>query len=256
MKSPFPGMDPFIEADYWQDFHLSMIAEMKRQLVPQLPDKYQLTAELNVASRDFMSGDDSSYRPDVGIIGDDQTSSGSTEEIGKVYGVTTEPTTIRKKTETKQRYLTIRTKKSKKLITAIEVLSPTNKEGKGLQQYKMKRADYINSGTNLVEIDFLRGGRRPYQEAGLPYSVYQVVSVENGDIFKTWSIEIDGVLPTIPVPLAYGDAPLILNLQEVFKEVYAYSSYDQTYNLNELRPKPTLEEIKVLKIYIPVDLDV
>ena len=36
-KCPFPGMDPFIEADDWQDFHLTLTAEIKRQLSPQLP---------------------------------------------------------------------------------------------------------------------------------------------------------------------------------------------------------------------------
>src|SRR5215208_3853103 len=41
MKSPFPGMDPFIEAfGLWEDFHDDLIAEIKRVLAQQLPRGY------------------------------------------------------------------------------------------------------------------------------------------------------------------------------------------------------------------------
>src|SRR5438128_843200 len=41
MKSPFPGMDPFIEAcDLWEDFHDDLIVEIKRALTAQLPPGY------------------------------------------------------------------------------------------------------------------------------------------------------------------------------------------------------------------------
>src|SRR5262249_46533521 len=41
MKSPFPGMDPFIEGSgLWEDFHDDLIAEIKRVLAEQLPRGY------------------------------------------------------------------------------------------------------------------------------------------------------------------------------------------------------------------------
>src|SRR5205809_479340 len=41
MKSPFPGMDPFIEGcGLWGDFHHSLIQEIKRDLNNHLPEKY------------------------------------------------------------------------------------------------------------------------------------------------------------------------------------------------------------------------
>jgi hypothetical protein len=41
MKSPFPGMDPYIEAfGLWGDFHGDLIGEIKRSLAPRLPERY------------------------------------------------------------------------------------------------------------------------------------------------------------------------------------------------------------------------
>src|SRR6516225_1657744 len=41
MKTPFPGMDPYIEqCGLWADFHDDLIAEIKRSLAAQLPERY------------------------------------------------------------------------------------------------------------------------------------------------------------------------------------------------------------------------
>src|SRR5438552_3461082 len=41
MKSPFPGMDPFIEmCGMWEDFHDKLIGEIERVLAPELPKGY------------------------------------------------------------------------------------------------------------------------------------------------------------------------------------------------------------------------
>jgi hypothetical protein len=36
MKSPFPGMDPFLE-QFWGDVHARMIVYLSDQLQPQMP---------------------------------------------------------------------------------------------------------------------------------------------------------------------------------------------------------------------------
>ena len=38
MKSPFPGMDPYLER-HWRDVHASLIIYARDQLQPQLPRK-------------------------------------------------------------------------------------------------------------------------------------------------------------------------------------------------------------------------
>src|SRR5258708_12454227 len=43
MKSPFPGMDPFIEAfDLWGDFHDKLIGDLERVLSERVPERYVL----------------------------------------------------------------------------------------------------------------------------------------------------------------------------------------------------------------------
>src|SRR5437867_2890245 len=41
MNSPFPGMDPYIEAcGLWGDFDSSLVVGISRQLAEQLPERY------------------------------------------------------------------------------------------------------------------------------------------------------------------------------------------------------------------------
>ena len=41
MKSPFPGMDPFIEeAGLWEDFHHNLITDIQRALARIAPSRY------------------------------------------------------------------------------------------------------------------------------------------------------------------------------------------------------------------------
>src|SRR6266516_4533327 len=41
MKSPFPGMDPFVEScGLWGDFHLALIAKIMDSLADVVPDRY------------------------------------------------------------------------------------------------------------------------------------------------------------------------------------------------------------------------
>ena len=52
-------------------------------------------------------------------------------------------------------------KSGHRVVTAIEVLSPTNKRpGEGQRLYVQKRADQQSAAVNTVEIDLLRGGQR------------------------------------------------------------------------------------------------
>ena len=41
MRSPFPGMDPYIESfGLWEDFHTKLIGEMERNLSSLVPERY------------------------------------------------------------------------------------------------------------------------------------------------------------------------------------------------------------------------
>src|ERR671932_568899 len=40
MPSPFPGMDPYLEGDMWQEFHETLASAIRAQLMPRLRPKY------------------------------------------------------------------------------------------------------------------------------------------------------------------------------------------------------------------------
>src|SRR5262245_26456984 len=47
MPSPFPGMDPYLEAhDIWQDFHNALAGEIRNELNPTLPRPYYARLEM------------------------------------------------------------------------------------------------------------------------------------------------------------------------------------------------------------------
>lgn len=70
-RSPFPGMDPFIEKHRWRNFHLSFLARCKDFLAVQLPERYVIFAEENVIAKDLIFGKRNDYVPDLGIIESD-----------------------------------------------------------------------------------------------------------------------------------------------------------------------------------------
>ena len=62
----------------------------------------------------------------------------------------------------KQRYLEIRTPDDERVVTIIEVLSPSNKNSGGdYDVYVSKRNQVLRSQIHFVEIDLRRGGNRP-----------------------------------------------------------------------------------------------
>ena len=60
MRSPFPGMDPFIESfGLWEDFHSKLIGEMERTLSSVVPDRYVVrTGERSYVAIGSPSGDE------------------------------------------------------------------------------------------------------------------------------------------------------------------------------------------------------
>ena len=68
----------------------------------------------------------------------------------------------------------IRDRVGNDLVTAIEMLSPANKEMPGLGQYVRKRNVYLRSRANLLEIDLLRHGTGSVETPGLLATTYLV----------------------------------------------------------------------------------
>src|SRR5438445_8902399 len=70
MRSPFPGMDPYIEAfGLWEDFHHNFITEIQGAISAVLPERYVVRAgERSYVVLSARNGEDEFLtQPDVGV---------------------------------------------------------------------------------------------------------------------------------------------------------------------------------------------
>ena len=159
MPSPFPGMDPFIESQKWEDFHASYVGMLRELLVPRVRPRYIVDVERYV----YVNREEEEV---VRIIAPDalvaDTGRDWRESAATAGTVTLQPVKHRMRLPRRgQPYLVIRTRRKETVVTVIELLSPWNKTPEaGVAEYLAKRANVLQSSANVVEFDLLRGGER------------------------------------------------------------------------------------------------
>ncbi len=181
MPSPFPGMDPFIEDQEWNDFYASInvvIAELLGQQVA--PDN-------------------------VVRIAKDSNSDHAAQQA---------------------RHLVIRNCATKQTVTALRIITPTEKES-GNESYLAWRQQALASRANLVEMDLLRSGSRLLSHGTLPSSDYLILasrtSKQQTEVYP-WTIRQK--MPTIAIPLRPDECDVPFDLQIAFTTVYDRARYD------------------------------
>jgi hypothetical protein len=156
--------------------------------------------------------------------------------------------------ERREPYLEIRTTgdEGERLVTAIEVLSPSDKTPgeRGRELYLRKQREVLESRTHLVEIDLLRGGRHTtavpldrLREAVGPCDYH--VAIHRSDRFEDFlldPIRLPDPLPEIAVPLLPGDPDVAVDLQELFNRAYDVGPYRRRIRYRETSPVPPLPE--------------
>lgn len=240
MRSPFPGMDPFIEVSHlWEDFHGKLISEIERVLSGKVPDRYVVrTGERSYVALAYPADEDEghSFLPDVAVTAS-RTRARATRKPKSQPGGTAvhaEPVTMRAivRTEYRETFLEIRqTNPEHKLVTGIEVLSPSNKRpgSKGRRLYIRKRLAYLAGKANLVEIDLLRGGKRMPMVSPWPDSPYYLLvhRKKQSSRCSVWPVTFTAPLPPLPIPLTPPDEDVILELQPLIAEIYSRSRYER-----------------------------
>lgn len=228
MPSPFPGMDPYLEGSLWTTLHFTLAAEIVRQLSPKLRPRYvalpveHFTLEITQGA---ISSTVNTY-PDVGIAETKRTA-----HRGAAANLVATPP-LRMATIIPEQVphvsIEIRDAQERRLVTAIEILSPTNKRGEGYTEYVTKRWHLLRSDTHLLEIDLLRRGTRVPMQKSLPAGQYFVFlsRVEERPIILVWPITLQQSLPTVPIPLLSGDADVLLDLQAAFTAAYDLLGYE------------------------------
>jgi hypothetical protein len=137
-------------------------------------------------------------------------------------------------------FLEIRDRANRKLVTVLELLSPSNKHpGPDREQYLAKRQRLLTSSVHLVELDLWRGGPRLPIENLPPCDYCVMVSrYEDRPNVGLWPLGLRDKLPTIPIPLLAQERAA-LDLQSALHQVYDAAGYEDYIYTHE--PSPPLQ---------------
>lgn len=226
MSSPFPGMDPYLEA-FWRDVHASLVLYARDQLQPQFGGRFKARVEERlVIDRE---GEAVSYfYPDVRIVRLANRDS-STQPSGTAVA---EPYVVEFEEQQTETYIKV-VDAAGRVVTIVEFLSPANKvSADGFAEYQRKQREVTSEGINLVEIDLLRSGRRVFQGAlnrlpkGADAPYFACVRRGHARRYEIYPIHLRTPLPTIRVPLGPDDADVSLDLQKLVRAAYDNGAYD------------------------------
>jgi len=226
-------MDPYLEGDLWLTVHTDLCGEIARQLSPKVRPKYVAlsTRRVVLAPPDESEGLNGVRLPDVGVLTARPTSGATAAAVAPM------PVLLRAAFPEPIPHISveIRDVAQRRLVTCIEVLSPTNKRGTGLKEYEAKRLQICSGATHLVEIDLVRVGARFPTSDPLPPAPYFVFisRAEQRTRVEAWAILLERPLPSVPVPLLPGDADVSLDLQQALTTVYDIIGYDELVDYSQ-----------------------
>jgi hypothetical protein len=216
-------MDPYLEdAALWEGFHHRLIGVLDELLTLRVPPAFYVEQQAAVYILEPGVRQRPPIRPDLFLVEAGPITTGG-RTTATVERPITEPTivTARYPEEMRQRYLEIRDATSHRVVTVIELLSPTNKTpGAGRDAFVRKRHDVMASSTHWLEIDLLREGERPPEVAD--QSDYYALLRRGGaaEQLEIWFCNLRDELPVIAVPLTSSFSDIALDLQAAFTRTY------------------------------------
>ncbi len=139
-----------------------------------------------------------------------------------------------------------------KLVTCIEVLSPSNKRPgtQGWELYQRKRQGLLLGAANLVELDLLRGGKRLPMIDHWPPSPYTLLVAHKtfAPACRVWPGHFLHPLPPIPVPLLKPDSDISLHIQPMIESIHVHFRYVRNIDYSKaLTPPLSTEELTWLR---------
>lgn len=247
MPSPFPGMDPYLEAHgSWPDFHSSFINYVREQLQEQIRPRYNARIE----ERIHLIQPRQNYYPDVSIV---RRPGARPAPQTVVAERADEPYLIQQlASEYREPFIQIVYLPTGQVVTTIELLSPINKSGEGRERYQEKQRQILDADTSLVEIDLLRGGAHTIAAPeelltgfeGMRY----IVCVRRARHYlesEVYPVTLDSRLPRCRIPLREPDADAVLDLPAVLDRTYDVSGFEDLINYREPPPPPPLSEAEL-----------
>lgn len=244
MPSPFPGMDPYLEQpELWGECHTALIYLVHAQLNARLPARYTASTDIHVWLQEADA--ESRERRDPDVFVSDRGHGGAAVAVRPNARAAPAEIVLPVEQRRGHRFVTIRDKLNDRVVTVIEVLSPTNKAaGRDRDAYLAKRDEYFLARVNLVEIDLLRSGTRPPlgEQAPAPFAYYVMVC-RDSEFPKAgfWPLGVRDTLPEIPVPLKPEDSDCPLDLRACLDRGYDEGRWAQKVDYT-LPPDPPLAE--------------
>jgi hypothetical protein len=252
MAYRFPGMDPYLEDPaIWRGFHHRLANEIADRLNPTIGPKYYADVDVHTTFEEVHVGKAKPIIPDVAIVVQRARLPGT--PLGGVAVAEPAETSAPVRRPVKVTPVTLRAVRiylteTDELVTSIELLSPYNKRGEGLAEYRRKRSSLLASNVHLVEIDLLRGGQRvgsevegpPLDDVDYILLVNRGTAVNPGVWSDIWPVTLDQPLPQLPIPLDPPDPDVSLDLNAVVRTIYDNAAYERRIDYRQPVPPPAL----------------
>ncbi len=220
MRSKFPGMDPYIELlGGWGDFHNSFLVECRRSLNERMPPGFAATINERLELIEHPYETEQVRLPDVTISRDPARAPQATVPATSLASTHGPMLRLRQPRYEEARLTSLEIVRlpERRVVTTVELLSPTNKVGEGWIIYKNRRRGLIAEFQNLVEIDLLLAGRRIETTAPLPDADYfTFITRSPREELEVYGWTVRDPLPVIPIPLGSDVPDVTLELQPLF----------------------------------------
>lgn len=225
MPSPFPGMNPFLERrTVWHDFHERFCTVAAESITSQVRPDYVVKIDEHVFVHEVAPGSG-------GLVGrGDITIAATGTEIPSAVATIQAPAQVTLPAVDRESlsFIEIRDRDTNRVVSIIELLSPTNKYlGPDRQQYVAKRSQLLQSAIHFVEIDLLRGGTRmPMNDLGVCDYCALVSRWESRPQADVWPWRLADPLPVLPIPLVAFQREAKLDLGSLLQRIYDAAGYE------------------------------
>jgi len=188
-------MDPYLETEkIWPVFQHHLVACLYQTLLPGLVDRYRA----RVSQRKY-TAEQALF---TSIIREDH----------------------------EEEFIEIRQRSDSRLITLVDIVSPTNKTTlSGRQAYLDKRREAKTTNANLVEIDLVMQGQAmlDYSRDGLPDwdHAVTVTRATQPERYEIYTATLRKKLPKFRLPLAGDDRDTVVDLQSTFNRCFDQGNF-------------------------------
>ena len=243
MPSPFPGMDPYLEHPLiWPDVHHRLIGAIAHEIEEHVGDRYYVSVERRV----YVSEPDEpdAYRiPDVSIVSTSVNGDVSNEaqSQSEQAGASVATVQLPIPDQIREYFLEVRDLRSGRPVTAIELLSPTNKRpGVGRAAYESKRIEILATRTNLVEVDLLRTGYPMRFSGHATVGDYRILVRRGGRSSATlYAFSVRNAIPEFTLPLQQDDEEPVIYIGNLLRKLYDHGRFIARLNYAD-EPVPPL----------------